>query len=188
MTLSLFQAATVYPVTLDEAKLHVKAEDGTDDPLIAALIASATASAEHTTSRAFLPQKWRVTLDSFPLVIGLQRPPVTGIDSIEYVDKVTRALTTIDPSKYQLINSSNYTASVQAAYGQSWPIALEQPESVRVTFSCGSSGAIPAPVKSWILLRVGVLYANRESVVTEARNILELPFVDSLLDPYKAFF
>ena len=49
-------------------------------------------------------------------------------------------------------------------------------------------GVIPEALKSWMLLAVGTLYENRESVSIDQRlSIAELPieFLDGLLDPYR---
>lgn len=46
---------------------------------------------------------------------------------------------------------------------------------------------VPEGIRHWILLRVGTLYENREEVAILSRQSIEpLPFVDCLLDPYKA--
>ena len=46
-------------------------------------------------------------------------------------------------------------------------------------------GEIPAPLKSWMLLRIGSLYESREETAPSARTTIEpMPFVDGLLAPY----
>ncbi len=46
-------------------------------------------------------------------------------------------------------------------------------------------GVVPEGIRSWMLLRVGALMENREEVAVGQRVVvLELPFVDGLLDPY----
>lgn len=46
-------------------------------------------------------------------------------------------------------------------------------------------GVVPAGIRSWMLLRVGSLYENREEAAVLSRGKLEaLPWIDSLLDPY----
>ncbi|PUA17268.1 phage head-tail connector protein [Glaciimonas sp. PCH181] len=48
-------------------------------------------------------------------------------------------------------------------------------------------GVVPDGIRSWMLLRIGSLYENREEVAVGQRIVvLELPFVDGLLDPYIA--
>jgi uncharacterized phiE125 gp8 family phage protein len=47
-------------------------------------------------------------------------------------------------------------------------------------------GVVPEGIRSWILLRIGSIYENREEVAILNRGkVEELPFVDGLLDPYR---
>lgn len=207
-TLKLHTPAASAPVSLDEAKLHLRVTDSAEDTLISALINAATEDAEHITGRALMPQKWQVTADSFEGIVDpqwswsnpvdlqrplapaliLQRPPVTAIDWVKYVDAATGALTPLDPSQYQLAAASDYTARVLPAFGKSWPATRGQAEAVQIVFSCGYADAasVPASIKAWIKLRMGALYENREEMVVGQRLVrLDLPFVDSLLDRFR---
>jgi uncharacterized phiE125 gp8 family phage protein len=196
MTLRLQTPATLLPVSVQEAKLHCRkiadiadVSDTSEDALFSSLIGSATLEAEHLMGRAVMPQKWQVMLDGFASSIELQRPPVTGVDSVKYVDAVTGTLTTLSASVYQVVAGSDYSARVVLAYGQSWPSSRAQPESVQVIFSTGYADAasVPEPIKTWIKLRVGTMYENRESVVVDGRiAIVVMPF-DFLLDRYRTW-
>lgn len=47
-------------------------------------------------------------------------------------------------------------------------------------------GIVPDGIRSWMLLRVGALYENREEVsVAQRVTVQELPYVSGLLDPYR---
>lgn len=208
MALKLQTSATAQPLTLAEAKLQCRVETAftDDDSLITAYIAAATLDAEHIMQRAVMPQKWQLTLDQFqksgnwnlaysvglaPHIwegIELRRPPVTGVDSVKYIAADTGVLTTLDPSVYQVVAASDYTAMIVPAYAQSWPTSRAQPESVQVIFSCGYADAasVPEPIKQWIKMRVAALYKTRESVVIGSRLVmLSPPYVDGLLDRYR---
>ncbi len=54
------------PVSLAEAKLHLRVDYSNDDLLIAALITAARQHAENDTRRALVTQTWRQVLDQFP--------------------------------------------------------------------------------------------------------------------------
>lgn len=208
MPLQLQTAASAPAVTLAEAKMHLRViTDPADtsarpeDALITALVASATLEVEHLMGRAVMPQQWQLTLDSFApnsvqygtyvpaqQSIDLKRPPVTSIVSIKYVD-TTGALQTLLPAAYQLAAASDYIARVTPAYGLSWPAARAQPEAVQIIFATGYADAtkVPEPIKTWIKLRVGTMYENRESVASDARiALIEFPF-DCLLDRYRTW-
>ena len=201
MALQLQTPASVPAVTLAEAKLHLRVEVDDDDALISSLVAAATLAAEHLMNRAIMPQKWLFTSDmfgtnfsqqypgSYDSKIPLNKPTVTGVDSVKYVDSATGILTTLDPSIYQVVKASDYSASIVPAFGKAWPTPRNQPESVQVIFSCGYADAasVPDPIKIWIKLQVGAMYENRESERIERGAVCQLGFVDSLLDRYRVW-
>jgi uncharacterized phiE125 gp8 family phage protein len=50
----------------------------------------------------------------------------------------------------------------------------------------GFIGVVPDGIRSWMLLRVGALYENKEEAAVGQRVVvLELPYVSGLLDPYR---
>lgn len=66
MVLKLTTAPAVEPVTLNEAKVHLRVDISDDDELIKLLITAARLNAENVCRRAFVTQKWGLYLDSFP--------------------------------------------------------------------------------------------------------------------------
>lgn len=67
---------------------------------------------------------------------------------------------------------------------------LTDESGVAVTFTqpgMGRSfiGVVPDGIRSWMLLRVGSLYENREEMATlQKGGMVSLPYVDGLLDPF----
>lgn len=213
MTLKLKTAPTLTPVSLAEAKLHLRVDATDEDVLIASLVLAATQDAEHLMGRAVMPQEWQLTLDSFfdptvytepvPLTVdlirgpsfyygssalNLARPTVTGITTVKYNQASDGVLTTLAGTEYQLANASDYGARLVPAYGKSWPAIRAVPEAVQVVFACGYADAanVPDLIKAWIKLRVGALYANKESW-TVGKAIERNPFLDYLLDRYRVW-
>ncbi len=76
-------------------------------------------------------------------------------------------------------------ARLTPAYGATWPATRDQANAVLIRYEAGYADAasVPAQIKTWMLLRIGMLYENRESVSGMTLN--ELPYVDTLLEPYK---
>lgn len=210
MTLTLKTPASIQPVTLAEAKLHLRVDITDDDALITALIVAATADAEQLMGRAVLQQTWQLTLDSFfpnpdaytqwpPVVVGgiyssssiitLQMPPVTAITSVQYLQAVDGVLTTMPNTDYVLANGNDYSARLVPAYGKTWPSVRNLPDAVRVLFVTGYTDAasVPELIKAWIKLRLGSLYENRSGWTVGTRAALDPnPFIDRLLDRYTA--
>jgi len=85
-----------------------------------------------------------------------------------------------------LCAEANYT--IATAAGSVYTLTDDMGNPVTFTqLGTGRSyiGVVPDGIRSWMLLRVGALYENREEVAVGQRVVvLELPFVDGLLDPY----
>ena len=203
MPLQLVTPPAEEPVSLIEAKLHLRVDFDEDDTLIAALITAARLAAETLTGRQFVTARWKFVLDGFPgpsalgapagqsfslpgHAILLSKSPVQSVVSINYLD-MGSVLQTFSPSAYT-VDTACEPARITPVFGQVWPIALPQIGAVSITFDAGygSAALVPEGIKSWIKLRVGSLYAHREEVAMLSRGRIDLlPFVDGLLDPYK---
>ena len=85
MRLKLKTAPAVEPVTLEEAKLHLRVDSGDDNALITALITTARELAERETKRAFITQTWQMYLDQAPVIIEIPKPPLQSIVSIKTI-------------------------------------------------------------------------------------------------------
>jgi uncharacterized phiE125 gp8 family phage protein len=199
MAVKLITGPTDEPVSLDEAKAHLRAESD-DDALIASLIATARQSVETITGRALMPQTWELALDEFPRRLGrscpdahveaidLPKPPIISLQSVKYVD-TNGALQTLAEAAYQLDDYSE-PARLLPAYGTSWPAARRQPNAVLIRFQAGYADAasVPQQIKQWMLMRIGAMYENREEIIVGQRVVsVDLPFVDRLLDPYRVW-
>lgn len=67
MAVKLVTPPSVEPVTLAEAKIHLRVDVADDDLLITNLITAARLHAENVCRRAFVTQQYGLYLDSFPL-------------------------------------------------------------------------------------------------------------------------
>lgn len=219
MGIRLTQAPTEEPVTVDEAKLHLRVTDSSEDTLIAMLISAARIHAENVCRRVFVTQKWDLFLDAFPFYtyygvipgyvpvdqlpsawmtmrnyavrfrgskIDIPFPRLQSVDAVKYLD-ANGVQQTLDPSAY-VVDSISEPGVLTPSVGTYWPDTQNTTNAVQISFTAGYGAAVdvPAGIKSWILLRVGALYENREEVSVATRvTVQELPYVDTLLDPYR---
>jgi len=203
MPLQLVTPPAGEPVSLAEAKQHLRMDGGDDDLLIGSLITAARQAAETKTGRQLITARWKLVLDAFPEpslmqsatgasfslpghAILLAKCPVQSVVSIEYLDM--NGATQVMPSGDYVLDVACEPARITPVFGKTWPPTLPQMGAVSVTFDAGygAASAVPEGLKSWIKLRVGSLYGHREemSVLTRGR-IDPLPFVDGLLDGFK---
>lgn len=186
MSVKLITAPATEPVSLAEAKTHLRVTSSDDDTLITALIAAARDAVEHELQRSLITQTWEKALDMFPDAIELPHPPVQSITSLKYLD-VDGVEQTLSSASYTLDTASDSApAWLTPAYGYGWPDTYEEVNAVKVRYVAGwaDATAVPQPIKQWMLLNIGHWYENRESV--NIGNITStLPFVNSLLDRYR---
>lgn len=188
MSLKLITGPTEEPISLQEAKLHLRViADVADvaahpeDAAISAMIAAARQSAEHITGRAMMPQTWELALDEFEPSIYLPKPPLVSVTSVKYLDD-DGVSQTLDPAVY-FVDDYGIPAKLTPAYGESWPSTRRQANAVMIRYQAGyaNAAAVPQEIKAWMLLKIGMLYANRESVAVGV-SVAEVPHVDRLLD------
>jgi len=170
------------PVSLAEAKLHLRVDVDDDDALIGSLISAARQAAE-TLNTA----RWKLLLDAFPCpTVLLAKCPVQSVVSIQYLDM--NGMSQMMPVVDYVVDTACEPARISPVFGKTWPPTLPQIGAVTVTFDAGygAASAVPEGLKSWIKLRVGSLYAHREEMSILMRGRIDpLPFVDGLLDPYR---
>lgn len=185
MTYKLITPPSEEPLTLDEAKAHLRVESTDDDALITALIVAAREQAESITARALCTQTWELVLDAFPEACVLRHSPVQSVTSVDYLDTdgASQSLTLTDT----LLDSESTPGYLVPAYGKAWPATWCVPNAVRVRYVSGYGAAadVPQSIKAWMLLCIGTLYAQRESfVVGQPPAALPDRFWRSLLDPF----
>ena len=203
MPLQLVTPPAGEPISLAEAKLHLRVDGGYDDPLIGSLITAARQAAETITGRQLMTARWRLVLDAFPgpllmhagsgssfslpaHAILLAKCPVQSVVSVEYLDM--NGTTQVLPASDYVLDAACEPARLSPVFGKTWPPTLPQIGAVTVTFDAGygSASEVPEGLKSWIKLRVGSLYGHREEMAVLSRGRIDpLPFVDGLLDGFK---
>lgn len=157
-------APAVEPVTLTEAKAHLRVDTDADDDLIEALITAARVWCENVSRRAFVTQTLDLTLDTWPPSTGLYlpRPPIQSVTSITYTDEDGDS-DTVSSDDYLLDTASGRLALKAAS---SWPsVTLQRIGGVVVRYVAGYglATAVPQTFKQAILLVVGEWYENREN-------------------------
>ena len=161
-TYKLKTAAATEPVSLVEAKLHLKVDLSTDDNLINDLIDSAIAYVEEYTNRQLISATWYRYLDCFPdNVIELDWCPVTSVSSVKYYDS-DNTEQTLSSANY-VVDYASEPARIVLAWGYLWPDTYPRPNAVTVEFVTGyaSAAAVPKPLKSALLLMIAHNYENR---------------------------
>lgn len=88
MAKALISPPAALPVTLAEAKAHLRVETDDEDDYIAGLLATATAHVEAATGKSLISQVWRIYLDRLPDAEPFELPvaPLLSVDAIAVYD------------------------------------------------------------------------------------------------------
>jgi hypothetical protein len=202
--LKLVTPPAVEPVSLDEAKAHLRLEVPDDDAKVSALIVAARLHCETVLRQALITQTWDLFVDAFPwgggyynralrqmgpspfwlpsatYPIELPRPPLRSVVSVSYYNG-TGDLVVIDPSTYQV--STGTPGRVAPAFGQVWPVPQPRMDAVAIRYVAGygdDGASIPQNIREALLLMVGHWYEHR-SAADEVSLTTVPDAVDSLL-------
>jgi len=93
MKLTQKTAPAIEPITIDEAKLHLRVDHGHENALITEMIGTARQLAEQETKRVFITQIWTMILDREKPIIEIPFPPLQSINSIKTISATE---TTVD--------------------------------------------------------------------------------------------
>ncbi len=175
-------SVTAEPVSMAEAKDHIRVDTDDSDLYIASLITAARELVEQTLSRALTPQTIELYLDAFPPgEISLPMPPLASVTSLSYKN-CNGVTTTLTANTDYLVDADSPTGRIVPAYGKAWPSFTPWPVNpIKVVYVAGTATA-PRPIVQAMLLMIGHMYANRESGASEA---LRDDAVRSLLAPYR---
>ena len=162
----ILSAPSGEPLTLNEAKNHLRVDIGDDDGLISGLIVAARQQAETICRRALVTQSWAVVFDQFPRPgynigsanwygpqWGMSPGPLTSLaldgktgyeiylplPPLQSVDEISY----VDPDGVNQVFTSfiadlySEPARAVPAYGSTWPATRNQINAVKIKFTCG---------------------------------------------------
>lgn len=185
MPLSLTTPPAEEPVTLAEAKAHLKLDTDDDDTLVESLIAAARARAEWHTGRAFVRQGWTLWLDAWPYdgIVEIPLPPLVSVASVTTY-AVDDTATVLDADSYR-VDAVSAPGRLAIKNALSPPVVtLRTIDGIAIAYTAGygEASAVPAAIKQAILCIVADLYANRGDADT-----LVGARAQGLLAPYRIF-
>ena len=188
MSLTQTSAPGVEPITLQQAKDHLRVSHNDEDAIIEPLITAARQHVEAYTKRALITQTWAWSMDAFATLLSPPLPPLQSVSSIAYIDAAGDSQT-LASSNYR-VDSASEPARITEAYDTTWPTTRQVTNAVTVTFIAGYGDAghdVPQPIIQAMLLLIGHWYENREALAPV--NLMPVPMaVDALLSPYRVVY
>lgn len=202
MRIEVVTPPTVEPVSLAEAKVHLRLDPATahpEDALIEEWIISARERVETEVGRALATRTLDVYYDAFPCgggfllrdirqfgwghpdfmprsqALSIPLPPLQSVTSVKYLD-AAGVLQVLDPARYRVVPATNRPGRVEPVLNGEWPetAPLSDAVVVRVVAGYGLASAVPASAKSAIKLLLGHKNEHREAVLV-GESAAELP-------------
>lgn len=181
MSLNIITAPAYQPLTVDEAKEHLRITSTDEDSYISSLVIMATEFIQNMTARQLITATYEMTLQTVPItnMVKLPKGKLQSVTSIKYLDKDSVEQTFTD--FYVLGNDPgtvyfNSTMSVE-------PLTADV---IKIRFVCGygSGEDVPEIIKVAMKLLIGQFYKNREATVSG--SVINLPTgLDRLIEQYR---
>lgn len=192
------------PITLGRAKEHLRVVVADDDAYISSLIVAARKMAEDRLNRTIVQRRRVATFSGWGVrgyagchihPLHLPKPPVISVDNVGYLGGgylyVSGDETMLDATAFYMpLVDDDEMPRVEIKEGTVLPVlAKNRHDAVRVYYTAGYPvGEVPAPIIQWMLLVIGTMYDNRESVVTGVTSVaLADNFAKWLLQPYMVY-
>lgn len=173
-------ANTFEPVSIEEAKTHVRVLTTDFDSELTDMIKRARAIAEEYTGLSIPSQTIGMYFDTIPQdgIILIRRAPVISVTSVEYYD---------EDNELQQVGNTDYIEDLVSRPARldfiNKPSPKKRVNAVLITFVAGwpTASVIPAPIKQAILMIVASFFENRGD---EGHRVIP-DTVWRLLNPYR---
>ncbi len=158
---------SVEPISLAEAKAHLRVTHADDDIYINTLITAARSTVEQFCGLALLQQSWSVFHDAWPElgVFSLPLAPVLAItDLLIYGEDDVAAV--LDPAHY-VLDSASRPCRLVLRQGRNFPTLGRRVNGIEIKLNAGfgaTADSVPAPIKQALLIIVADWYASRGDV------------------------
>lgn len=184
MTTVRVTAPATVPITLAEAKAHLRVDASDEDTLISSLIDAAVShvDGEGLLGRAMITQTWAEWVTASPGYVRLPMGPFQSLTSVEYYDS-DNALQTATLSDFETWLDGDFVR-VKPKEGSLWPTAFSRPDAIKITYVAGfgnEASDVPQGIRQALLMLIGHWYENRIAV-SEARLSVVPIAVDALIN------
>ena len=167
-------APVVEPVSVDEARLHLRVDKhDLEDSAIDEIIRAARVDAEAFQNRAYVTQTWEFYFDLGTLfrwrALRVPLPPLQSVTEVAYRTSAGAWVPWVQNTDYfvDTIGEPGFVVFTDAAGIPSDSSGYWEVNPIRVTavVGYGAPEDVPASIRQAILLMVGHFYENREAVV-----------------------
>jgi len=185
MALFRTEPPAVEPVSLAEAKAHLRLTEDDEDQMVGALVGAARRFLEADCGLALVSQRWRLTLDRWPSgeVTAIDLHPVVAIDAVT-VYGADGGATLVDRARHTLDRASR-----PARLFLPRPRPLPRPFNgieIDLTAGYGGPAEVPEPLRLAVLVLAAHSFEFRAGFGPEAQPVDIPQAYRRLVAPFRA--
>lgn len=187
MALVMTSGPAAEPVTVAEAKAHLRIDHNAEDVLIGSLILTSRLHIEAALGIALIAQGWRLLLDRWPRGTQLRVPlrPLIGVSEIR-VRAADGGASVMPAGDYAVDAASVEPRIVRIA--AAWPEPGRIAHGIEIDFTAGfgvAAGDVPAPIRQAVLLLVAHWYEHRDPIEIGSEATVIPHGISELLTPWR---
>ena len=188
MSLVMTSGPALEPISLAEAKAHLRIDGTAEDALIQSLVVTSRLHIEAALGLALITQSWSYFLDRWPKAGRFQLPlrPVVAIAHVR-VWSDEGISESLDPASF-LLDGHGMPPRLVALSGTAEIAPMRAANGIEIGFTAGFGAAaddVPATIRHALLLLVAHWYENREPVQIGVGVNAVPAMVSELLAPYR---
>lgn len=172
------------PISLEQAKEHLRVVYDDEDAYISGLIVAAREMAEGKLNRTIKQRVREAAFCNWSNMV-LRKPPFVSVESISYIRSDGTEIYLEDYA----VRARSEPARIALPYGFSTPSLQPNDEAIVVRYVAGyPEGEVPQSIIQWMLLVIGTMYENRETM-SAGVTVTSIPedFFKWLLQPYMVY-
>ena len=187
MALVMTSGPATEPVTVTEAKAHMRTDGAVEDVLIASLILTSRLHVEAALGFALINQSWTLILDRWPPGTEVEIPlaPLQAISAVK-VKNTAGVATAVAPTNYLVDLASKPPRLVWNNAARPDPGIPAAGIEIDFTAGFGASAAtVPAPLKHAVLMLTAHWYEHRDAneIGSSAARIPDA--ISDLIQPFR---
>ena len=167
---SIFTPPTRLPLTLSDAKEHLRLLSDDSDQRVLDCIRAARDYVESSTGRSLITTTHRLTGDMFAFWLNRYQPieiPKTPVQSVvfKYYDSFNAQQTF---TSYEIYRYGDLNVLLRPLWNTAWPDIYRRADAVQIDYVAGygdDHSAVPGLVKQILRLLVGHFFEQRDAVI-----------------------
>ena len=188
MALVLMTGPALEPVSLAEAKAHLRVDTADEDTLISSLIVTSRLHVEAALGLGLITQSWSLFLDEWPAGTTVRLPmrPLQTVSAVRLYDE-DENIETLPASGYY-VDGKGVPARLVRLGGLGWPPPKRKVNGIEIAFTAGygdNASDVPGPIRQALMLLIAHWYERREPFDPGSGGIAIPKMVSDLLLPYR---